>query len=140
MDRSPKILVVADEPMFIVDMLSELEGRGFAIEPMTPGEHENWSQPHGIDAAVFDLHQPDEISLQFASMLRRSGIPIVALGGGSSGNSARIAGAENCLSRPVDYDGLADILCGLVSRPLPIATHASAGAFQLSDGMTADKR
>ncbi len=140
MDRSPKIMVVTDEPMLMVTMMSELEDRGFSVEPVKPGEHRTWSQPKDIDAAVFDLHQLDEVSLRLAYKLRRSAIPLVTLSGGSSFNSVQIAGAQTCRSSPVDYDRLADILFDLISHPLVVTAHARAGAFQHPDVMVADDR
>ncbi|MEP3435408.1 MAG: hypothetical protein ABJN75_01280 [Hoeflea sp.] len=139
MHMSPKILVVTDEPMLTVNLLSELEDRGFAVEPMKPREHRNCAHS-GIDAAIFDLHQSDEMSLRFAYKLLRSATPIITLGGGSSFNSLRIAGAQTCLSRPVDYDRLADLLFNLVSQPLAITPRAGAGVLQQPAAMSADER
>lgn len=136
---SPKILVITDEPMLTVNLLSELEDRGFVVEPMKPGEHRNCSHS-AIDAAIFDLHQSDEISVRLAYKLLRSAIPLVTLGGGSSFNSVQIAGAQTCLSRPVDYDRLADLLFDLVSQPLAITLHAGAGVLQQPAAMSADER
>lgn len=123
MKQSPKILVVTDEPMLTVTMLTELEDRGFAVEPVKPGERRIWPHPEDIDAAIFDLHQPDDVSLRLAQKLCRAAIPLITFGGGQSFSSIRIAGAENCLSKPIDYDRLADCLFTLVSRSAAIATH-----------------
>jgi len=136
---SPKILVITDEPMLTVNLLSELEDRGFVVEPMKPGEPRNCSHS-GIDAAIFDLHQSDEISVRLAYKLLRSAIPLVTLGDGSSFNSVRIAGAQTCLSRPVDYDRLADLLFDLVSQPLAITPYAGAGVLQQPAAMSVDER
>lgn len=139
MHTSPKILVVTDEPMLTVNLLSELEDRGFAVEPIKPGEHRNCVHS-GIDAAIFDLHQSDEMSLRLARNLLRWAIPLVTLGGGSSFSSVLIAGAQTCLARPVDYDRLADLLFNLVSQPLAITLHAHAGVLQKPAAMSADER
>ncbi|MCY0093769.1 hypothetical protein [Hoeflea ulvae] len=138
MHTSPKILVVTDEPMLTVNLLSELEDRGFAVEPMRPGEHRNCSHS-GIDAAIFDLHHPDEVSLMFASKLRRSAIPLVTLGGCVPSNSVRIAGARNFLSRPINYDSLAELLCELISQSQTIAPQ-NVVAFQRPEAMSAEER
>ncbi|AKH98883.1 CheY-like receiver domain-containing protein [Hoeflea sp. IMCC20628] len=137
MDRSPKILIVTDEPMLMVDMLFELEDRGFDIEPMKPGEHRSWSQLHVIDAAVFDLYQPDKVPLPFAAKLWRCRIPIVSL---RSGTSVRGAGAETCLSKPVDYDRLADLLIEMTCKTSAIASYASVGALLQPEAMAVDER
>ncbi|MDF1610300.1 response regulator [Hoeflea sp. YIM 152468] len=132
MERTPKILVFADEPMFIVTMLSELEDRGFAVVPMKPGGRETWPQLQDIDAAVFDLHQPNETAVHLALKLRRSTIPVITLGNGPSVHSARLAGDDLRFSKPVDYDRLADRLYQLASQPLAIALQGNAGAIQRS--------
>lgn len=138
MDISPKILVVTDEPMMMVDMLSELEDRGFSVEHMKPGNARIWLRPNSIDAAVFDLHRPDERSLQFASKLRLSRIPIVSLDGRWQSSPVRIAGAQICLSRPVDYDRLAELLFELASRRFAFDPRSSAGIYAQADALSAD--
>lgn len=126
MDKDPKILIVAEEPMLMVDMLSELEGRGFSVEPMKPGEKSNnCLHPGAVDAAVFDFHRLKESSLRFASELRRLPVPVVALGDDHSFEVAHEAGIENCLPMPVDYDRLSELLLALVHFPAP--THDEAG-------------
>ena len=126
MDKDPKILVVAEEPMLMVDMLSELEGRGFSVEPMKPGEQSNnCLRPGAVDAAVFDLHHLKQASLRFASELRRLSVPVVALGDDHSSDMARQAGIGNCLPMPVDYDRLSELLLALVRLPAP--TRGEAG-------------
>ena len=140
MDRNPKIIVVTDEPMFMVDMMSELEGRGFSVEPMKPGDHESWCKVQGADAAIFDISQPATTYFRLASKLRRSAIPVVALGSASSFDTIQIAGAQTCLSKPVNYDSLSETLMDLINKPMALEAHESVGAMQQTDAMTADER
>ncbi len=140
MDRSPKILVITDEPMLMVDMMSELEGRGFAVEPMKPGDHRNWLQTDSIDAAIFDLDQPDDLSTRIVSKLHHAAIPLITLGDGAPFKSERIAGAEICLAGPVDYDKLSDLLFELVSGPHSMVPHSMAAAVEQSSSISPDDR
>jgi DNA-binding response OmpR family regulator len=131
MDKDPKILVIAEEPMLMVDMLSELEGRGFSVEPMKPDEQSNnCLHPGAVDAAVFDFHHLKQSSLRFASELRRLSVPVVALGDDHSSDLVRQAGIENCLPMPVDYDRLSELLLALVrfSAPAHDETGGHAGS------------
>ncbi|MDP2121187.1 MAG: hypothetical protein Q8K28_14915 [Hoeflea sp.] len=116
MDRSPTILLVADEPMLVVDMLCELEARGFAVVPMKPDEQRTWPQSHPCEAAILDLHGPDLTTQGIALSLRRRAIPIVALGGSTAAQSARLGDAVTCLAKPLDYDRLADLLMDLIDK------------------------
>jgi len=139
MNESPNILIVSDEPMLLVDLLHELEGRGFTAPPRTPGDYAGWSAHQGIDAAVFDMRHPDQSDMKFMDGLRRSGIPIVLFGGGSSTIPVEISGAATCIAKPVDYDQLTGILHRLVNRVAMSNAHTRGGAMPLSQSIPADK-
>jgi len=139
MNESPKILIVSDEPMLLVDLLYELEGRGFTVLPRTRGDYALCSIRQDIDAAVLDFRHPDQLDMKFVSGLRRSGIPVVMFGGGSSTIPVEIWGAATCISKPVDYDELTGILhrlggCGYMSN-----AHTGGGPIPLSQSIPADR-
>jgi DNA-binding response OmpR family regulator len=139
MNESPKILIVSDEPMLLVDLLYELEGRGFTVSPRTRGDYALCSIRQDIDAAVFDFRHPDPLDMKFVSGLRRSGIPVVMFGGGSSTIPVEISGAATCISKPVDFDELTSILHRLVDRVTMSNVHARGGALPLSQSIPADR-
>lgn len=131
MQSTPTILLVADEPMFIVDMLLELESRGFAIVPMRPDGDRASVRSDAYDAAVLDLHGRYALPQTIALNLRRQAIPVVVLDGGNATHSARFLDGAIRLSQPVDYDRLADLLWELVSRsPSRDAPDRGAGVHE----------
>lgn len=139
MNESPKILIVSDEPMLLVDLLYELEGRGFTVVPGTSGDYANRAVCHDIDAAILDLRHPDDADRKFASTLRQTGIPVVMFGGGSSTIPVEISQVATCVAKPVDYDELTHILYRLTAR-VPIGiSQTKGGAMPLSQSITADK-
>tara|TARA_R110002020_G_scaffold25060_6_gene81600 strand:- start:3452 stop:3874 length:423 start_codon:yes stop_codon:yes gene_type:complete len=131
MDRTPKILVVVDEPSLMVDMFFELEGRGFVVEPAKPDEYSRYATPKAIDAAIFDLHHPDEIALTIAARLHGAAIPVVTLGTELSIVSGRTAGVEVSMPKPVDYDRLAGVLSDLVCKSRSAASQPKAAIPEL---------
>jgi ActR/RegA family two-component response regulator len=139
MNESPKILILSDEPMLLVDMLYEFEDRGFTVEPRNRGDYAMCSNEHEIDAAVFDFRRADDLDLQFASRLRQSGIPMVVFGGGSSTIPVEISGSAFCIAKPVDYDEVTAILQRLVNRVTVSDAIARGGAIPFSEGVTADR-
>lgn len=139
MNESPKILIVSDEPMLLVDLLCELEGRGFTVVPRTRGDYAICSIQQDIDAAVFDFRHPDHLDLKFVSSLRREGIPVVMFGGGSSTIPCEISQTATCVAKPVDYDELTGILHRLSGRVFMSNIQTRGGAIQLSQSITADK-
>ena len=139
MNENPKILIVSDEPMLLVDLLYELEGRGFTVVPGTSGDYANCTVYHDVDAAILDLRLPGDADKKFASTLRQSGIPLVMFGGGSSTIPVEISQVATCVAKPVDYDELTGTLHRLTAR-LPIGNpRARGGAIPLSQSITADK-
>lgn len=138
MNESPKILIVSDEPMLLVDLLCELEGRGFTALPRTRGDYALCSIQRDIDAAVFDFRRPDSLDMKFVSGLRRSGIPVVMLGGGSSTIPVEISGMATCVAKPVDYDELTGILHKLARRRFMSNAHTGGGAIPLLQSIPAD--
>ena len=131
MDRSPKILVVVDEPSLMVDMFFELEGRGFVVEPVKPDEYSRYATPKAVDAAVFDLHNPNQIAEAIAARLHGLAIPVVTLGRDESVVAGRIAGIDISLPKPVDYDRLAGVLFDLVGRSGALASQGQSAAPEI---------
>jgi DNA-binding response OmpR family regulator len=139
MNENPKILIVSDEPMLLVDLLYELEGRGFTVLPRTRGDYALCSIRQDIDAAVFDFRHPDQFDMKFVSGIRRSGIPVVMCGGGSSTIPVEISGAATCISKPIDYDELTGTLHRLADRVAMSNFQARGGAIPLSQSIPADR-
>ena len=139
MNESPNILIVSDEPMLLVDLLHELEGRGFTTFPRTRGDYALCSNQQDVDVAVFDIRHPDNRDMKFVSALHHSGIPIVMFGGGSSTIPARISHSATCVVKPVDYDQLAETLLRLSSHMCMGNALPRGGAIPLSQSIPADK-
>ncbi len=114
MDRTPKILVFANEPMLTVDIMSELEARAFEVEPVKSGEHDGLRPLSQVDVAVLDINGADGSSLSFVSDLLRSDVPLVMLG--ASDNTSRLRANAHVLPKPVDYDRLSDLLATLTGQ------------------------
>ncbi len=138
MNESPKILIVSDEPMLLVDLLYELEDRGFTVLPRTRGDYALCSIQQDIDAAVFDFRHPDHLDMKFMSGLRRSGIPVVMFGGGSSTIPVEISQTATCVTKPVDYDELTGILHRVAGRVFMSNIQTGGSAMPLSQSITAD--
>jgi len=139
MNESPKILIVSDEPMLLVDLLYELEGRGFAVLPGTRGDYSLCSVQQDIDVAVFDLRHPGPLDMKFVSGLRHAGIPVIMFHGGSSTIPVEISGAATCISKPVDYDELTVTLQKLACRRIMTNAHSGGGVVPLSQSIPADR-
>ncbi|MEQ8480528.1 MAG: hypothetical protein RIC18_07715 [Hoeflea sp.] len=114
MDRTPKILVFANEPMLTVDIMSELEARAFEVEPMRPGKHDGSRPLNRIDVAVLDTNGADEPSLNFVSDLLHSDIPLVMIG--ASDDMSQLGVNAHYLPKPVDYNLLSDLLATLTGQ------------------------
>ena len=114
MDRTPKILVFANEPMLTVDIMSELEARAFEVEPMKPGKRDGSRPLKQVDVAVLDISGSDELSLNFVSDLLHYDIPMVMLG--ASNDMSRLGVNAHVLPKPVDYNHLSDLLTTLTER------------------------
>lgn len=139
MNESPRILIITDEPMLLVDMLYEFEARGLTVVPGTRGDYQVCAAHHGLDVAVFDLRHPDNEDLKFASNLRQTGIPIVMVGGGSSTIPVEITGSATCISKPVDYDDLT-VMIRSYSGHIAISNgYERGGAMPFAQGIPADK-
>lgn len=115
MDRTPKILVFANEPMLTVDIMSELEARGFEVEPMNPGDRNGARPLKQLDVAVLDINGGGEPSMSFASDLLHSDLPVVILG--ASRDISRFGANAHVLPKPVDYNHLSDLLTRLAAQP-----------------------
>ena len=139
MNESPRILIVTDEPMLLVDMLYEFEARGLIVVPGTRGDYDLCTAHRNLDAAVFDFRHPDQQDLSFASSLRLAGIPIVMIGGGSSTIPVEIGGAATCISKPVDYDELTATIRDLSGHFAIGNGQERGGAMPLAQNIPADK-
>lgn len=139
MNESPKILIVSDEPMLLVDLLDELEGRGFTVVPGICRDYANRAVCNDIDAAILDLRHPDDVDRKLASTLRQSGIPVVLFGGGSSTIPVEISQVATCFAKPVDYDELTATLYRLIARGPLGNSYTRGGVMPLSQSITADK-
>ena len=139
MNDSPKILIVSDEPILLVDLLYELEGQGFTVLPITRGDYALWSIRQDIDAAVFDFRQPDPLDMKFVSGLCQAGIPVVVFCGGSSNTPAEISQTATCIAKPVDFDELTGILHRLASHSFIGNGRTRGGAIPHSQNIPADK-
>ncbi|OCW56977.1 response regulator [Hoeflea olei] len=117
MDKTPKILIVVDEPGMMVDMFLELEGRGFAVEPVKPSDCADRVSHHAVDVAIFDLHKFDTTAMAIVSRLHGREIPVITLGNSPPEGPDRGVGALLSLPKPVDYNRLADFLSDLIKRP-----------------------
>jgi hypothetical protein len=114
MDRTPKILVFANEPMMTVDIMSELEARAFEVEPMKPGKRDGSRPLNQVDVAVLEISGSDELSLNFVSDLLHYDIPMVMLG--ASNDMSRLGVNAHLLPKPVDYNHLSELLTTLTER------------------------
>lgn len=139
MYESPRILIVTDEPMLLVDMLYEFEARGFTVVPKTRGDYAMCAAQHDIDAAVFDFRHPDQHDLNFVSGLRLSGVPIVLISGGSSTIPMEISGLATCIAKPVDYDELTGMIRDWTGHGAMGKGQERGGAMPLSQSIPADK-
>ena len=139
MNENPRILIVTDEPMLLVDMLYEFEARGLTVVPRTRGDYDLCTTHHDLDAAVFDFRYPDHQDLKFISRLRLAGIPIVMIGGGSSTIPVEITGAATCVSKPVDYDELTGSIRDWTGHGAMGNGQERGGALPLSQSIPADK-
>ncbi|WP_420410155.1 hypothetical protein [Hoeflea sp.] len=117
MDRTPKILVIASEPILAVDIMSELEARGFEVEPMKPGDCEGSRAPNDVDVAILDINGAGVPSVQFASDMLHSDIPVVMLG--ASKEMGRLGMKAHVVQKPVDYTSLASLLTTLSGHGHP---------------------
>lgn len=123
MDRTPRILVFANEPILIVDIMSELEARDFEVEPMKPGEHDGSRPFKRVDVAVLDFNRSDEPSLNLVSDLLHFDIPLIVLG--ASDDMSRLGVNTHILSKPVDYNHLSDLLATLTASADPAPNRRS---------------
>ncbi|SOE16532.1 hypothetical protein SAMN05877838_1402 [Hoeflea halophila] len=139
MNESPRILIITDEPMLLVDMLYEFEARGLTVVPGTRGDYEVCTAHHDLNAAVFDFRHPDNEDLKFASNLRQAGIPIVMIGGGSSTIPVEITGAVTCISKPVDFDELTGMIRTLSGHIAIRNGYERGGAMPFAQSIPADK-
>lgn len=139
MNESPRILIITDEPMLLVDMLYEFEARGLAVVPGTRGDYGSCIGHCKLDAAVFDFRHPNQQDLKFASSLRLAGIPIVMIGGGSSTIPVEISGSATCISKPVDYDELTATIRNLSGHYAITNGQERGGAMPFARNIPADK-
>ncbi|MEQ8306807.1 MAG: hypothetical protein RIA09_09615 [Hoeflea sp.] len=123
MDRTPRILVFANEPILIVDIMSELEARDFEVEPMKPGEHDGARPFKRVDVAVLDINRSDEPSLNLVSDLLHFDIPLIVLG--ASDDMSRLGVNTHILPKPVDYNHLSDLLATLTASTDPAPNRRS---------------
>ena len=137
MNGKPKILILADEPTLIADMLMELEDRGFDVVPKCRDDNERaWPPLDGITAVIIDLHQPDRAVHDFAGRVADAGIPILSLDGTLDDRALSVVR----LSKPVNYERLHHFLRTFSERRPPAGRKpGGGGSIPFSDSMPAEK-
>jgi DNA-binding response OmpR family regulator len=82
-----------------------------------------------LDAVLLDINMPGgtglEVLKRLKASMKTSMIPIIAFSGGTDpglAQAVRDLGAEEFLQKPVAFDNLFSLLCGLLHLPAPAVT------------------
>jgi DNA-binding response OmpR family regulator len=120
--QRPRILFVDDDPIVIKAMRSLLDKAGFEPVCCATAEDAMSKAQSSIDAAVLDIHLPDENGLELSQRMRAThgpDFPIIILSGDNSMETIRAlptAGATYFFSKPVNPPILIEQLRDLTSR------------------------
>jgi DNA-binding response OmpR family regulator len=116
----PTILIVDDDALYLEALSIALADRGYNVVGAGDAERALYELSHHvIDAAVVDMRLPGlDGTAVITEFRRRSDTPIVAISGGGDDTerSARAAGADAYLAKPVPADDLHAILLGLLVK------------------------
>lgn len=126
-----RVLVVEDEPLVGMDVVSILENAG--LETVGPAasvaEALTLLRSSGCDCAVLDVNLGAETSDPIALALRSAGIPFVVVSGYARDQHSEALMGAPFLSKPIDQQALASTVLQCLKinekRPAPGACHLS---------------
>jgi DNA-binding NtrC family response regulator len=110
--RTTRILVVDDEPAARTGLEKLLSGEGYAVDAASDGaEALTVAAEHPPDVVVTDLKMPNMDGIELTKKLHEidASVPVIvstAFGDVSTAVQAMRAGAEDYLTKPIDFDAL----------------------------------